>query len=82
MENQLQQGEAESQATESRQAQMLEDVEACRSRLAELEQQSDEARQRLEAKSRERDSLQTDLRQREGAIETARLNAVILKLLK
>ncbi len=79
MENQLQNGESESQALESRQLQMVEDVEAGRARMAELEQQADEARRRLDEKTRERDSLQASVREREGAIEAAR--QMVLRLL-
>lgn len=72
MESQLQQGEAEGQAIEARQTQMVQDVEAVAERLAGLEQEAEEARQRLEAKTQERDELQMNLRERERAIEAGR----------
>ncbi len=79
MENQLQNGESESQALESRHHQMVEDVESGRARMAELEQLADEARRRLNEKTRERDSLQANVREREAAMETAR--QMVLRLL-
>ncbi len=79
MENQLQQGESESQAIEGRQTQMAQDVDALGERLAELEQHAAEARERLETKTRQRDELQVSMRDREGAIEAGR--QLVLRLL-
>jgi len=79
MENQLQQGEAESQSIEARQGQMAHDAEALTERVGEMERQAEEARQRLAMKTRERDQLQSGLHEREMVLEAGR--QMVLRLL-
>lgn len=72
-------GETEVQSLEGRVAELNQQVEAHGSLLAELERQTSLARQSLAAKTTEREAAQSQLREGEHAIESARQG--VLRLL-
>ncbi|MBK5292404.1 MAG: chromosome segregation protein SMC [Acidobacteriia bacterium] len=75
----LAQGETDAQAIDQQQADVAAELQAHGQRLMELEQQVEEARAQLDAKNKERESLQSGLRERENAIEAGRQQ--VLRLL-
>lgn len=79
IEQQLTQGEAETQSLDQKLAQGREELEVHTRNLAELEEQTQMARERLGQKSSQRDQIQNSLRERERSIETSRQQ--ILRLL-
>src|SRR5204863_3428421 len=62
----------ETQELESRQQREAGELEVHAQAVAAIEQERDSLRGRLDAKTQERDTVQTDLRERERGIETAR----------
>ncbi|MBI4907207.1 MAG: chromosome segregation protein SMC [Acidobacteria bacterium] len=79
IEKRLTQGETETAELEKRATSMEAEFQSHADRLTEFNQQYEELRQRLARKTEERDQRQSDLRQREAALESGRQQ--VLRLL-
>jgi chromosome segregation protein len=79
IDDRLAKGETETQELEVRHQHELAELEIAAQAVAAIEQESEAMRVRLNEKTRERDALQVDLRERERGLEQSRIE--VLKLL-
>jgi chromosome segregation protein len=79
IDDRLTKGETETQELEARHERESADLAIAAQAVAAIEQETEAMRARMDEKTRERDALQVDLRERERGLETSRVQ--VLKLL-